>query len=50
MDIRKNLFSKRVASCPGNMLPREVVDLPSLEVLKEREWYLGTCFSEQYGW
>jgi len=48
MDILKNFFTKRVAK-PWNMLPREVVKLPSVEVFKRCVdgvmGYLGTWFS-----
>ena len=33
MDIRKKFFTQRVVT-PGNSLPEEVVDAPSLEAFK----------------
>ncbi|KGL97461.1 hypothetical protein N301_09816, partial [Charadrius vociferus] len=36
MDIREKFFTKRVAKHWNRLLPREVVEAPSLEVFKAR--------------
>jgi len=42
MDIRKNFFFTMRVMKPWNRLPREVVEIPSLETLKARlDWALS---------
>lgn len=51
LEIRKNFFRKKWWSGIGQLLPREAVEPPYLEVFKRCvyvTWFSGTLFSVRY--